>query len=579
MSRSSDSSGSLPSGADGLPPRERLRRVFSSSRLFRTIPPECLEALNPHPLSLAEGQLLFEEGDRAELAYVIESGILGLFNGPLSPSTAWFRKVVRGDLVGEYGLLGDEPRSASAIALTDLSVFGFNLEALRRLLSLSEELQSLLITTLADAASIGRDPRRSALGTILIHNASPDSPLTKRVLEELPAELIGQSSEAISLSGGSVLSPSTSEAALHQELTQATGSGQVQVFLTQSPELLSSRNQKLLDRLVVLTDGRADHVQSSDPIKADSILVRLWPGGEERPSSKPWCSNGHVSFVLNVRAGQLSHLQRLARTVLRRQNVLVLGGGGARGFAHVGTIAALQDRRTDDIDMVMGVSIGALVASLAGFDLKAEEILGHLERVIIHSRPYSLTLPRQSLFSLFNSERELKAFFGSSRIEDSWLPLQCFSTNLSTNQLQAWSNGDIPTAVVASMSVPGIFPPVEDTKGHLHVDGGILNNLPIAPARALTDGRIIAVTLDAEPDSANNYGPGRLRRRPSLAKTLINSMMCASHATSQSQERLADLVLRPEIGHIPFLEWKSYAQSFEAGYSHARKALSLVDLT
>ncbi|MCX5931025.1 MAG: hypothetical protein NTW83_04145, partial [Cyanobacteria bacterium] len=75
MSGGSDSSGSLPSGADGLPLRERLRRVFSSSRLFRTIPPECLEALNPHPLSLAEGQLLFEEGDSAEFAYVIESGI------------------------------------------------------------------------------------------------------------------------------------------------------------------------------------------------------------------------------------------------------------------------------------------------------------------------------------------------------------------------------------------------------------------------------------------------------------------------------------------------------------------------
>ena len=51
-------------------------------------------------------------------------------------------------------------------------------------------------------------------------------------------------------------------------------------------------------------------------------------------------------------------------------------------------------------------------------------------------------------------------------------------------------------------------------------------------------------------------------------------MMCASHSTSQSQERLADLVLRPDIGHIPFLEWKSYLQSFEAGYKHARENLS-----
>ncbi len=553
--------------------RERLQTTFAASRLFRSLPPECMDSLNPRQGQVREGDLLFAEGDPAATAYVIESGILGLFNGALEPSTAWFRKAVRGDLVGEYGLLSDEPRSASAIALTDLSYFCLEPADLRQLLAQSPELQRRLITSLADAASIGRDPRRSALTTIAIHNASPESPLTRQVLAVLSEHLLSQAAGQIAFSDAATLHPARSESDLHQQLTEATGAGRTRLFLTEAPQVLSRRNQKLIDRLLILTDGTAEQVTLGDPIPADCILVRLWPPEQVRPVTKPWSGSLQPAFTLNIRACLGSHRDRLARTVLRRQTVLVLGGGGARGFAHVGAIAALQERGPDDIDMVMGVSIGALVASLAAFDLPAEEILGHLKRVIIDARPYSLILSRESLFSLANSQRELEAFFADSRIEDSWLALQCFSTNLSTNRLEAWTSGDIPAAVVSSMAVPGIFPPVEDFQGHLHVDGGILNNLPVAPARQLTDGRIIAISLDGEPESSPVAGPEGPPRRPSLARTLVDAMMCASHAVSQSQERLADLLLKPEIGHIPFLDWKSYSQSFEAGYNHTRQRL------
>jgi predicted acylesterase/phospholipase RssA len=167
----------------------------------------------------------------------------------------------------------------------------------------------------------------------------------------------------------------------------------------------------------------------------------------------------------------------------------------------------------------------------------------------------------------------MELFFGSTRIQDCWLSLHCFSTNLSRNRLQAWCLGSIPTAVIASLSVPGIFPPVEDSRGELHVDGGILDNLPIAAARGLSDGRVIAVSLDVDPDSADEDSPDRKRRRSSLARTIISAMMCASHSQSRAQENLADLVLKPEIGAYPFLDWKSYREIFLAGQSHARSRL------
>lgn len=553
--------------------RERLQKVFKHSRMFRSIPSSCIEALNPQTGTIKEGDLLFQEGESADFAYVIEAGILGLFSGGLEHTTCCFRKVVQGDLVGEYGLFCDQPRSASAIALTDLKYFQFGKEDLQQMLHQSADFQTQLLASLAEAASIGRDPRQSPLNTILIHNVHPESLLTRQVLVELASHLRSQAGKTIALENPVITRHCSSEAELHHQLTEATKARDLQVLITDDPLAVSWRNQKLIDRLVILSDGTVDHADLPSRMDSEAILVRLWPMEQDCPSTQGWFSDKSFAFVLNIKAAKQSHLERLARTVLRLQNILVLGGGGARGFAHVGAIAALQELPVDDIDMVMGVSIGALVSSLAAFELTAQQILGHLERVIIDAKPYTITIPRDSLFSLSNSQRELAAFFGCSMIQDSWLVLQCFSTNLSTNQLQAWTAGDIPTAVIASMSVPGIFPPVEDATGELHVDGGILNNLPIAPARHLTDGRIIAISLDVEPDSANQYGVNRQRRRPSLGKTIINAMMCASHAASQSQEQLADVVLRPEIGHYPFMEWKSYSQIFEAGYNHARSQL------
>jgi NTE family protein len=262
--------------------------------------------------------------------------------------------------------------------------------------------------------------------------------------------------------------------------------------------------------------------------------------------------------------------------VLRRQTVVVLGGGGARGFAHVGALAAMEHLGLCDVDMVMGVSIGSLVASLVAFATPAAEIFEQLERVIIKSRPYSFTLPRQSLFSLRNSRRELQRFFGPAQIQDGWLPLRCFSTNLSSKRLQSWSRGDIPTAVIASMSVPGIFPPVSDGQGNLHVDGGILNNLPVAEARRESEGRVLAISLDPDPQTApaaGSEGPAA-REQPTLGRMIIDAMMCGSHAGTRAQEHLADLVLRPRIDRFPFLDWKRYREIYAVGYEDARRQLT-----
>lgn len=546
-----------------------LSEAFSGSSLFAGLDPQRITQLQPRTGSLREGEVLFEQGDAGEMSYVLIRGVLGLHTGPLNASTPFFRKVVPGELVGEYGPLCGEPRSASAVALTPVDYLELDRDQLLGLLQDHATFQARVLASLAEAASLGRDPRRAPLDTVLIHDATPGSRLSREALDQLGeplqrlARTAGHSHAArvVRLEAGE-------EQRLHGLLADATRSGELTVLFSDDPALLSRRNQLLIDRLLILGDGQATSLSLPETLDENALLVRLWPQEQHTPSSRPWATQRRYAQVLNLQPERPLHLERLARASLRRQNVLVLGGGGSRGFAHIGALRAMEELGLADIDMVMGVSIGALVASLAAFEHPAEEIFANLERVIIKARPYGLTLPRDSLFTLRNSRQELQRFFGSTRIQDSWLPLRCFSANLSSKRLHAWSQGDIPTAVIASMSVPGIFPPVEDGQGQRHVDGGILNNLPVGEARRESDGRIIAISLGSLPQP----GPGS-RERPSLGRTIIDSMLCASHAETQAQERLADVMLHPDIGRFPFLEWKRYREIHDEGYSHAHQVL------
>ena len=161
-----------------------LAEAFSGSSLFAGLDPQRLTQLQPRTGSLREGEVLFQQGDAGEVSYVLLRGVLGLHTGPLNASTPFFRKVVPGELVGEYGPICGEPRSASAVALTPVDYLELDRDQLLGLLQDQATLQARVLASLAEAASLGRDPRRAPLDAVLIHDASPGSPLTRAALEQ-----------------------------------------------------------------------------------------------------------------------------------------------------------------------------------------------------------------------------------------------------------------------------------------------------------------------------------------------------------------------------------------------------------
>ncbi len=179
----------------------------------------------------------------------------------------------------------------------------------------------------------------------------------------------------------------------------------------------------------------------------------------------------------------------------RRPTVaLALGGGAARGWAHIGVINALQERGIE-VDMVCGTSIGALVGAahaagqLAQLErwvraLKWQDVVGFLD----------VTLSKGGVIQGRRVFEELRQHYRVERIEDLRLPFGAVATNLK-NGLEVWlREGSVVEAVRASSSLPGLFTPVYHN-GHWLVDGGLVNPVPVSLCRAMGAELVIAVDL------------------------------------------------------------------------------------
>ncbi len=167
-------------------------------------------------------------------------------------------------------------------------------------------------------------------------------------------------------------------------------------------------------------------------------------------------------------------LHRLARLVSGNATGLVLGGGGARGFAHLGVWRALGELGVD-VDVIGGASIGAPLG--AGMALRVAPDAFVPLAVEMFRDLLDYTVPVVSLVKGARITRNITSFFGGLDVRDLWLPFFCVSTNLTRSRLEVHDRLDLATAIRASVAIPGILPPVP-FEGDLLVDGGVLNNLP-----------------------------------------------------------------------------------------------------
>lgn len=257
----------------------------------------------------------------------------------------------------------------------------------------------------------------------------------------------------------------------------------------------------------------------------------------------------------------------IAKPAPPRKVVLVLGGGGARGFAHVGVIRELENAKIP-IDMIVGVSVGSLIGVLYA-DSKSS--------LDLEWKAFQITKEQIFDFKLFNwteglaKGEALQTYLDKNvkcrYLEELKIPLAVVAADLNTGQRVVFTRGLIRDAVRASTSIPGVFAPVQ-IQNQLLVDGGICGNLAPQVARDLGGTLIIGV------DIAQQRQP--LTEAPNALTTILESIDIMGDEMVRLSQNQFDVIIRPDVGDIRITDFSHKKELMEAGKAAAEKALPAI---
>jgi predicted acylesterase/phospholipase RssA len=513
--------------------------------------------------------------------YVVRAGRLEVVD---EAAGAVIRELGRGDAVGELALLTDSPRSASVRAARATDVIAVNRgdfdELLHRSPALSLALTRSLGRQLRDTrapASTAR-PRPTTVALIALDAKIPLPRLAARLGAALEAHLsvavLGGAelpTQAVSGEPATVYGPLLDHAEAGHDLVLLVGGSAGQ------PEPWMKFCLQQADRILVVTGGgpvpptlgKYPELQACD-------LVGYDPAPQELDG---WAAALHPVESHVIRETELgADIARLARRLSGTSLGIVLSGGGARAFSHIGVLEELTAAGVT-IDRVAGVSMGAVIGALFAMGYDADEMDAICFDEWVQRRPLSdYTLPRHSLIRGERFISMLHRTFGTWLIEELPRSFICCSAELRSGRLEIARNGPLWEAVAFSICLPIIAPP--RVRGReIFIDGSLVDNLPVKAMADMGEGPIIAVDVKATFERSKD-GPAAARARdarpprpPSLGETLTRVLLLGSENTSEAARRYADLLIKPRPEGVGLLEFHQLDTAREAGRVAAREAL------
>jgi NTE family protein len=265
---------------------------------------------------------------------------------------------------------------------------------------------------------------------------------------------------------------------------------------------------------------------------------------------------------------------------------LALGGGGARGAAHIGVLMELE-RLGIRPSRITGTSIGGLVGALYAAGLTCDDLTDCFRRINISSM-YAFAAHAPALTAATKIEQLLESFIGRPKFADLGIPLSIVTSDLVSRQEVVLDEGDVITAVLATIAIPILFPPVE-IDGMVLADGGILNNTPFNIARARGATYVIAVDLSntspfGTPDDPGPPPTGVIAKALALTqrrKTWQIMSVVADIITAQTlNKHLAiyhpEVLLQPHMGSIGLFDFHRIDDAIAAGKTAVREVEELL---
>jgi NTE family protein/lysophospholipid hydrolase len=557
---------------------------------------------------LAGGRTLFRAGDVGDAMYVVLSGRLRVTTAGPDGSQEIVRELARGDSVGELALLTGNRRSATVRAIRDTELARLSREAFEQLLTRHPHLATSLLSQIAERQSQGADRSLSKrnIRTAAVLPSSPALSVTAfaRLLAEALAEIGGtlhlgpRSDLALSVNGKNQLEPAT----VSQRLTDLENRHRFVIYEADA-ELSHWTDQCVRQADLILFVAAVD--APVDPrwrealelylrereISAAIELVLLHDGDfHPQIAAEHWLGALPFEDYYHVVAGSNPDCRRLARFLAGSAIGLVLSGGGARGFAHIGILRALEECAIP-VDFIGGTSMGAVIAAqhALGWDWRTMAAINREGWPRCHPQR-DFTLPLVALNSGERMDRMLVEMFGTVEIQNHRRKFFCVSTNLTRADAMIHRAGPLWKAVRASMSVPGIGPPAIEN-GEIFVDGGLVNNVPVDVMRSVCHGAICAVDVSEQlefkstlQESYSVSGWSLLWRRlnpfsckpdlPNIFNILYRTTTVGGLRAVESVKAAADLYLSPPVAGFGIFDWRSLDQIMEAGYLYGSRILT-----
>jgi NTE family protein len=578
--------------------RLRLRQALHRAPLFADLDTASMTAIESELalMVLPGGTPLFRQGEAADAVYVVASGCLGVFrheDGQGTEEPGLIAEITPGNIVGEMSLLSHTQRTRSVAALRDSEVWRLAQSSFEALTNRHPEVLPALMRNIAVRNAMGPVKRRRQPRTFALLPAGPDVPSARFAV--LLANALGRIGDQVQMLGADSYSEEpewfaqcemNSSFVLYR--ADATPTPWTELCLRQADCLIVVRRAG--DDRPTRLPFEIEASQAGAVFHRRRELVLLHDSHDPAPgSTAPMLAGGVYGQHHHVRLDLPSDFDRLARLITGHAVGVVMAGGGARAFTHIGVVKALRASGVP-IDLTGGTSMGAIIAAAVASRWSDEELTQRFRVAFVTNNPLrDYTFPFVSLFRGRHVMELLRSAFGDKDIEDLILPFYCVSANLTTSHADVHTTGRAWRWLRASVSLPGVLPPFTDA-GQVHVDGGVIDNLPVREMRRM--GRGITIGVDVDTAGALSAGAGvedswsawQFFRRlvwkrketlpiPSIVRILLRSALVSSTARATEDRAAADLMIVPPMDRYDLLDWTSFDAAIETGYRATMEAL------
>ena len=541
-------------------------------------------------LSLPGGQTLYAAGDPADRLYVLRTGRLGVFRREPGREPEFLGVIRPGEPVGEMSLLSGAPHSADVVALRDSELYALPAEAFFDAAeedpSVMTEIARLMIRRLRQekAKSAGGEP------TVFGFTPLGDPGSMRRLVEALGRE-IEQLRYSVAVVGAEAAS------APLEWYSEVERTHDFVLYVAEPGDAAWGQwVSRQADRLFRV--GRGDRKPPvaapsgylASPLQAQQLvdLILVQPAGARAPKgSEAWLDAVEPARIFHMRRDDPADLARLARVLTGQSVGVVLSGGGARAYAHVGAIRALRERRVP-IDFLGGVSMGGIVGAGVALGWEDVELDQRIRAAFVDSSPLDdVALPILAMTRGEKVTERLRHHFGEAQIADLWLPFFCLSANLTTGAYHMHKRGAVWRALRASVALPGVMPPATDGENVL-VDGAVLKNFPADVMRASQLGPIVGVDVSGErnitaedvarPESAWRWiRSGQWRKGPPIVSLLMRAPTVSTGRDLAAAREATDVLIQPKTGRIEIRDWSAYEPAVAEGYRATLEMLDRLD--